>query len=103
MTNDTPKQIKRTQKPIFGMLSVAAPFVGNFAVNLLISAIRDTQSYARTHLVVFILFGTPVCGVVLAMTAWMRGERYRFLPYVGWIVNVGDVFYIAQFLPGSNC
>ena len=85
------------------MLSVAAPFIGNFTVNLLVSSINDTQSYARTHLDIFILFGTPVFGVALAITAWIRGERYRLLPYVGWMVNIADVFYIAQFLPGSNC
>jgi hypothetical protein len=103
MTSDTPKHTGRFHKPIYGALSVMAPFMGGFLVDMLVRFVSDTQSYARTHLVVYILFGTPVCGIVFAITTWLRRERYRLLPYVGIVLNIAYVFYIAQFLPGTNC
>jgi len=82
---------------------MVTPFIGGFMVNLLVHFVSDTQSYARTHLVVYILFGTPVCGVAFAITTWLRRERFRLLPYLGLILNGAYVVYIAQSLPGTNC
>jgi hypothetical protein len=103
MANSTPKQIRKVRKPVFGVLSVLAPFIGVLAVDLLVNYVSDTRSYARTHLVVYVLFGTPVCGLGFAVTTWVRRERYWLFPYLGIVLNVAYVFYIAQFLPGTNC
>ena len=69
------------RKPIFGTLSVAAPFIGGVLVYLLIW-------HANSFFVgLFMVPLSLICGATLAIVAWLRRERSRWLARIGLLRN----------------
>jgi len=99
MSTESKVAIKR--RPVFGILSIVTALIGGLVVNLLMWLVTDTNSYVRTHLVIYIALLTPICGVAFAIVTWIRGEPYRPLPIIGLLANVGYVVHFAQYLPGG--
>ena len=69
------------RNPIFGTLSVAAPFLGGVLVYLLIC--QANSFFVGLFMVPLSL----ICGVILAIMAWLRGERSRWLAWIGLLLN----------------
>jgi hypothetical protein len=69
------------RKPIFGTLSVAAPFLGGVLVYLLIC--QANSFFVGLFMVPLSLIG----GATLAIVAWLRRERYRWLAWIGLPLN----------------
>jgi hypothetical protein len=70
-----------SRNPIFGTLSVAAPFLGGVLVYLLIC--QANSFFVGLFMVPLSLIG----GATLAIVAWLRRERYRSLAWIGLPLN----------------
>jgi hypothetical protein len=78
-----------TEKPVCGILSLAAPFVG-FALGMVwAGSLRGDSTGAGG--VICLLKIMPVAflaGTILAIKALRHDERYRALPIMGLVLNV---------------
>lgn len=106
MTTESKPATKRS--PVFGLLSILAPFVGG----LLLLAVQDhagTMDYMENANKRWdILIGTPIIGTALVVTAWIRHEQYLTLRFVGlFFVLVMALILLVLFALvsglGSNC
>jgi hypothetical protein len=88
----------------FGMLSIAAPFIGGFIILILFwTDLIAPLLYIRIAFGALV-FSPALIGVAFAIGAWMRGERNRRLRYIGLILNLAILifFVILMALPHSG-
>jgi hypothetical protein len=92
---DTKSQQITRRVPIFGILSICAPFIGALlfyvTVWILAASLEIPFAFAFGLLLIPI---TPLCGVGFAITAWIRGERYRVLPWLGLLINLALISWV---------
>ena len=80
--------------PTFGALSVAVPFIGVFLF-LLLASLFSTVAFAFIVAILIIPL-SPICGVVFAVVAWKRGERYWALRWIGLLINLAAIYFLIK-------
>ena len=71
-----------------GALSIATPFVGALLIGVLIWILYNSDSSFCLFLAIWLVPLTPIFGVGLAVTAWIRQEQHRQLPWIGLAINL---------------
>ena len=83
----------KTKKPICGILSVAMPLVGllvawlGFALNHEPSGPHQLAGAGLAILILSLL--CPVAGIAIGIAGMVRRERFRWLPFLGFVLSVG--------------
>ena len=81
--------------PVCGIFSICSPFIGAllfyFAEWILSASLEIPFAFEFGLLLIPI---TPLCGVAFAIVAWIRGERYRALPWFGLLINVALAYWV---------
>jgi hypothetical protein len=94
---NTSSQVSQSPPPVYGALSVLAPFAGGgLAASLAFLFPRHGDEAFMYPALAFVLtlIALP-CGVFFAFRASKRHERYRVLPWIGLFLNVVPLlFYI---------
>ena len=95
---ETPSTLRR--RPLFSTLSLLSPLVGVglfFAIAPLQGSDADV---GRLLLGLALVPVCLVCGIILAVVALGRTEKWRVLPWLGLALNAGPILYviIRQFL-----
>lgn len=82
--------------PVFGILSTCAPFIGAFlfyfAEWILAASLEIPFAFELGLLVIPF---TPLCGIGFAMLAWVRGEPYRAIPWLGLLINLAVLIWVV--------
>lgn len=82
-----------TKKPICGSLSVAMPLIGLLVAFVGLAVIREPagpQQLSGMGVVILILsLLCPIAGIVLGIIGMVRRERLRWLPVLGFVLNIG--------------
>ncbi len=77
------------------MLSIAAPFIGGFIILILFWTDLITPLLFIPIAFGALVFTPLLIGVAFAIGAWIRGERYRRLRYIGLILNLGILIFFV--------
>ena len=100
MTPESKPATKRS--PVFTVLSVLAPFIGLACL----LAVRDhvgTMDYMpNANKRLAIMTATPLAGFALVVVAWMRGERYQALRYVGLFLGLVFALVVVFLIAASG-
>ena len=91
--NATETPFSQRRRPLFSTLSLLSPLVG---VGLFFAIASMSGSDADVGRLLLGLAMVPVClvcGIVLAVIASGRTEKWRFLPWVGLALNAGPILY----------
>jgi hypothetical protein len=92
-------------RPVYGILSIAAPFLG-FALAIILCGIlcgypRRGPGSPNLEVFGYLVVIMPIAflvGTVLAIVALRRRERFRALPVVGLVFNLGPLLLgVASF------
>jgi hypothetical protein len=75
--------------PTFGILSIAAPFIGTFLFWVLIWVFTDFSLSFVLALSLIPL--SPLCGLIFSAVGWFRHERYWLLRWIGLAINLGVI------------
>src|SRR5438270_135065 len=87
MTDESKAAVPRA--PTYGILSIAAPFIGAFMIFVLLWGIPDFP--LSFILALFIIPLSPICGIGFAVAAGIRGERYFAIRAVGLLINLAVI------------
>jgi hypothetical protein len=77
---------------VCGTLSVSAPFIGAFLFFVLIRVFTDSPLSFVLALSLIPL--SPLCGVIFAVVALIRRERFRFFAWIGMVVNLALILFV---------
>jgi hypothetical protein len=93
---DVPENVER-RAPLCGVLSLAAPFAG-FALACLVDRVyvRHAPLDAGFQLMAYVFFpiyGSVLCGLILAGAAALRHEKLWALRWIGFLVNASPFLY----------
>jgi len=80
-------------RPVYGILSIAAPLLGLALAIVSVRAIQasDTLGIGAFFCIVTIMPIAFLVGTVLAIVALRRRERFRALPVLGLVFNLGPL------------
>jgi hypothetical protein len=81
MATEPNPAIKRS--PVFGKLSLAAPFIGGILIFILLK-LPDMGFILGLYMIPL----TPICGVGFAVAGCVRREQHWFLPWIGLLFNL---------------
>jgi len=89
MNMEGANKLSASRIPIFGILSIAAPFLGvGLACAVFSLQPPDDDSWFHPVLGVLLLLASLICGMFLAVIAQYRNEKPRFLSWVGLLLNL---------------
>ncbi|MEX1228869.1 MAG: hypothetical protein WEB58_01440 [Planctomycetaceae bacterium] len=81
--------------PTCGILSLAVPLIG---IPIAIGVGRTVQwdSWDFVVVFVFLIYGTWLIGLTLALIGLLRGESFRILSVLGLILNIGIFLWATR-------
>lgn len=83
-----------SEKPVCGMLSIAAPFVGFVLGMTWAGSLRGDSTGAGGAICLLKIMPLAfIAGAVLAILAFRRGERWRALPIIGLVLNTPPLLF----------
>lgn len=81
-----------TGVPVFGIISVTAPFIGMALIYVLLRWLGATEFGFFSALLLIPL--SPLCGIAFALGARKRGEPYKALPLIGLLLNLAILCFL---------
>ena len=83
-----------SEKPVYGILSLAAPFVG-FGLGMVWAGSLRGDSTGAGGVICLLKIMPLAClaGTILAIKAFRRNERCRALPIIGLLLNVPPLLF----------
>ena len=102
----TPAEKANESAPIFGTLSIVAPFVSGLLI-LIMTCTELAAIFLFIPIAGLLVFFPPVFGFIFAVVAWQRRERNPVLWWIGLVLNSGLIILflilIAQPQSHSSC
>jgi hypothetical protein len=95
-TASAPKRQKR-HAPLFGTLSIIFPALGlPYAYMIMRAGQPDEGRWAPLITFVFFCYLALVLGLISVIAAYLRWEKYGFLPLIGCLVNAAPLLWLGQ-------
>ena len=89
MNMEGASKLTSRRMPIFGMFSIAAPFLGvGLACAVFSLQPAGDESWFHPVLGVLLFFASLICGMFLAVIGQYREEKPQFLSWVGLLLNL---------------